>query len=286
MDQILFFLLGGTISILSGFFGVGGGFILTPVLLLVGFSPLEAITTSLLFTVGTSLSGITAHISMRNVRWHYGMILGLSGAAATQAAHPLVFYLESKGWDEEAIPFIYIVMLSYFAYTMVRSSSRNSKNNRRAYPALWKFAAIGLAAGFTSAALGVGGGFIIVPLLVTLLGFEPKKAVGTSLFAVLMIAGTGFVSYAAEVRIDYVHGVLLLLGGLAGSQAGARLTSLFRNREIKPMLAALYASVVAGTVFKLLNLEVAGLSAMGLFVGVFLIIMLVKVKNSRASLKA
>lgn len=76
MEYILFVLLGGLISVLSGFFGVGGGFILTPILLLIGFSPLQAITTSLFFTVGTSLSGITAHIKLKNILWKEGLIMG------------------------------------------------------------------------------------------------------------------------------------------------------------------------------------------------------------------
>ncbi|CAM3954898.1 sulfite exporter TauE/SafE family protein [Mesobacillus zeae] len=287
MELIIFFLLGGFISILSGFFGVGGGFILTPVLLLIGLSPLEAITTSLLFTVGTSSSGILAHISLGNIRWTDGLVLGLSGAVATQAAHPFVFFLESRGWDAIAIPSLYIVMLSYFAYQMIKPRVRESHSlEGRHLRQPWKLFAIGLGAGFTSAAMGVGGGFLIVPLLVTLLGFEPRKAVGTSLLAVLMIAGTGFASYATEVHIDYLHGALLVCGGLAGSQLGARLTAFFKNGEMKPLLGTLYIVMVSGTVFKLLHYDYAGLSAMGLFMLFFLLLSVLKIRNGRASLRA
>ncbi|HAQ08824.1 MAG TPA: sulfite exporter TauE/SafE family protein, partial [Bacillus bacterium] len=124
MEYVIYFLLGGLISVLSGFFGVGGGFILTPILLLIGYAPLEAITTSLFFTVGTSVSGITAHIRLKNILWKEGLIMGASGIAATQVARPLVYYLEARGWDEIVIPILFIMLLAYFAFTMISQGKR------------------------------------------------------------------------------------------------------------------------------------------------------------------
>lgn len=270
MEYLIFLLLGGFIGVLSGFFGVGGGFILTPILLLSGFSPLQAITTSLLFTVGTSLSGIAAHIRLKNIVWKEGLIMGASGIAATQLARPLVYFLEDHGWDEIIIPSLYILLLAYFALKMIRQGTRKTETASSSGPfSVIKLAAIGFVGGFASATLGVGGGFIIVPLLITTLRFNSRKAVGTSLFAVLLIVSVGFVTYALETQIDYFHGLMLIAGGLAGSQIGAWLTAFFANREMNTMIGLLYLVTLTGSVLKLLVLNTAGLVVMALFLVYF-----------------
>jgi uncharacterized protein len=285
MEYIIFLLLGGLISVLSGFFGVGGGFILTPILLLIGFSPLEAITTSLFFTVGTSFSGITAHIRLKNILWKEGLIMGASGIAATQMARPMMYFLEARGWDEFVIPFLYIVLLAYFAFKMIRQGKIREEDI--AVPESFsaaKLLAIGFVGGFASAALGVGGGFIIVPLIITSLGFNPKKAVGTSLFAVLLIVSVGFISYAVNTDIDYFIGLMLIAGALVGSQFGARMTGYFENKEMNALLGMLYLATLAGAVLKLFDLNKTGLVIMGIFILYFFVRSSVKI-NSRKVLK-
>lgn len=282
MEYIIFLLLGGLISVLSGFFGVGGGFILTPILLLIGFSPLEAITTSLFFTVGTSFSGITAHIRLKNILWKEGLIMGASGIAATQLARPMVYFLEARGWDEFVIPFLYIVLLAYFAFKMIRQGKKREEDI--AVPGSFsaaKLLAIGFVGGFASAALGVGGGFIIVPLIITSLGFNPKKAVGTSLFAVLLIVSVGFISYAVNTDIDYFIGLMLIAGALVGSQFGARMTGYFENKEMNALLGTLYLATLAGAVLKLFDLNKTGLVIMGIFIVYFFVRSSVKINNRK-----
>ncbi|MGV2942298.1 sulfite exporter TauE/SafE family protein [Mesobacillus sp. LC4] len=286
MEYILYLLLGGLISVLSGFFGVGGGFILTPILLLLGFSPLEAITTSLFFTVGTSISGITAHIRMKNILWKEGLIMGLSGIAATQLARPLVYAMEARGWDDVVIPFLYIVLLAYFAIKMIRQGRK--KDEEIAAPtdfSLPKLLAVGFLGGFVSATLGVGGGFIIVPLIITSLGFNPKKAVGTSLFAVLLIVSVGFISYSINTDINYFIGLMLIAGALVGSQFGARMTSYFENKEMNAVLGILYLVTLAGAVLKLFDLNKTGLVIMGMFIIYFFTMSIRKIKVKKTKKK-
>jgi uncharacterized protein len=282
MEYIIFLLLGGMISVLSGFFGVGGGFILTPILLLIGFSPLEAITTSLFFTVGTSFSGIIAHIRLKNILWKEGLMMGASGIAATQLARPMVYFLEARGWDEIVIPFLYIVLLAYFAFKMIRQGKKREEDI--AVPESFsvpKLLTIGFVGGFASAALGVGGGFIIVPLIITSLGFNPKKAVGTSLFAVLLIVSVGFISYAVNTDIDYFIGLMLIAGALVGSQFGARMTDYFENKEMNALLGMLYLATLAGAVLKLFALNKTGLVIMGIFILYFFVRSSVKMNNRK-----
>ncbi|MEK3856645.1 sulfite exporter TauE/SafE family protein [Cytobacillus sp. FSL H8-0458] len=288
MEYVFFITLGALISVLSGFFGVGGGFILTPTLMLFGFSPVEAITTSLLFSIGTSLSGISAHIRLKNIKLKQGLILGLSGMAATQAAHPFVLFLENKGWDTWAVPVFYIILLSYFALSMLkrREKSANAVHSSEHLPSILKMLLIGFFAGFVSTTLGVGGGFIMVPLSVAYLGMMPKNAVGTSLFAVMLIVSAGFLSYVSTVSIDYWIGLSLVGGGLIGSQFGAKLTSYFENEEITYMLGALYMATVASVILKLIHLNYTGLVLMAIFVGGFLVRSLVKMQKAKARTKA
>jgi len=287
MLLVLFFLLGACISVLSGFFGVGGGFILTPLLMLFGFSPIEAVTTSLLFTLGTSFSGITTHIRYQNIIWKSGIILGLSGIAATQLARPFVLFLESKGLDEIVIPSFYIILLTYFAITMFRQGKKDSsvENSNPTSPSMIKMIFIGIFAGFVSTTLGVGGGFIIVPLSVALLGFEPKKAIGTSLFTIFLIVPAAFLSYAFTVPIDYKISLILVAGGLIGSSFGAKLTRYYENREISFLLGSIYIVTLISVVLKLVNLSVLGLILLGCFILYFFIRSILRLRSYKEKMK-
>lgn len=287
MLVLLFFLLGACISVLSGFFGVGGGFILTPLLMLFGYSPIEAVTTSLLFTLGTSFSGITTHIRLKNILWKNGIILGISGIAATQLARPFVLFLEKRGLDEWVIPIFYIILLSYFAMKMFKQGRKSTglDNSNPAAPSIIKMVLIGAFAGFVSTTLGVGGGFIIVPLSVAFLGFEPKKAIGTSLFTIFLIVPVAFLSYAFTVTIDYKVSLLLVAGGLIGSSFGAKLTRYYENNEISLLLSAVYIATLISVVLKLINFSIVGLILLGCFILYFFIKSIIKVQRYKAKIK-
>lgn len=287
MEFLLFFFFGILVSVFSGFFGIGGGFILTPFLMLIGYTPLEAITTSLLFTIGSSLSGVTAHLRLKNIQWKEGLILGLSGVAATQAAKPFVLFLERRGFDEWAIPVLYIVLLVYFTLKIFKDKSDEKLDiNKSGIKSLYgKLIIIGFFAGFVSTTLGVGGGFIIVPLTVAFLGFEARRAVGTSLMAVLMIVTAGFISYSFSVSIDYRVGLLLVAGGLIGSPFGAKLTKVFLNKEIKWMIGLLYLSTLGSVVMKLFGFNIAGLIITAAFIITFFVIAILKTRGKKKRLE-
>lgn len=284
---ILFFLLGACISVLSGFFGVGGGFILTPLLMLFGYSPIEAVTTSLLFTLGTSFSGITTHIKLKNILWKNGIILGISGIASTQLARPFVLFLENRGLDEWVIPIFYIILLSYFALKMFKQGKKSAgaENSPSVSPSIIKMIFIGAFAGFVSATLGVGGGFIIVPLSVAFLGFEPKKAIGTSLFTIFLIVPVAFLSYAFTVPINYKISLLLVAGGLIGSSFGAKLTRYYENKEISLLLSGIYIATLISVILKLVHLSIVGLILLGCFILYFFIRSILRVRSYKTKIE-
>ena len=285
MEFLLFILLGFSISMLSGFFGIGGGLVLTPVLLLIGYTPIEAISTSLLYTIGTSMAGVYAHFKMKNIQWKAAVIIGASGVLATQVAYPVVSWLESNGYDTTVVPILYLALLSYFAYKMLKKGKGNdsavaydSSSNGQSF---WKFILIGIIAGFLSTTLGVGGGFIIVPLLIAYYAFSSKQAVATSLAGVILIVSAGFITYAVNNPINFKVGLLLIAGAIIGAQLGARATSFFRNRSIQKLLGFLYIVTVFSLILEMAELSTFGLVALGsytIFINIFLLTRLLKKK--------
>lgn len=279
----MYLFVGIIIGIMSGFFGVGGGFILTPLLLLMGFPPVVAIATSLMYTIGTSVSGVVAHYRLKNIEWKTAGLIGVSGIAATQVAHPFVLFLENRQLDDTVIPVFYLFLLGYFAFSMLRKGKAASvtPGDKRSKTAIAKVLLIGFFGGFMSTALGVGGGFIIVPLLISALSMQPKKAVGTSLLSVFFIVISGFISYSFSTPIDYVIGAVLVVGALIGGQIGAALTSYFADKEIRKMLGLLYISTWISILLKLFHFELAGLIILTLFIFYLLVIFSMKYYRHR-----
>ncbi|MBD1379043.1 sulfite exporter TauE/SafE family protein [Metabacillus arenae] len=287
---IIFIIIGLCIGVLSGFFGVGGGFVLTPLLLLLHYDPISAITISLLYTIGTSLSGVFVHIQLKNIIWKDAFIMGLSGIVMTQAAHPFVLYIEKIDVDTWLIPLVYILLLAYFAYKMIREHHRESFTNHLQVKSRILYVlfliVIGMTGGFMSTMLGVGGGFIIVPLLISFLHYPANQAVGTSLFAVLFIVIIGFLTYIVQSPIDLMTGALLIAGGLIGAQAGAKSLSYFRQAEVQKRLGLLYIVTLMSLLLKLMDYQLAGLILLCLFVLYLLSLLSIRaVSRTRQSVK-
>lgn len=288
MEWIAFPLVGLVISVLSGFFGVGGGFILTPFLLLIGFSPVEAIMVSLLFSIATSVLGAFAHLRQKNIRWKVSLILGVSGVLATQVAQPFVMFLSNRGLDEVVIPLLYIILLLYFAWKMkqetkreVAATTENERKDQEIKNVLAKTIFIGIAGGFVSTTLGVGGGFLMVPLLITLLGFQARQAVGTSLMSVLFIVVAGFITYALETPFDFSNALFLIVGALVGSPIGAKLTKYYLHQETAKWLSYLYIAIMGSVVLKLFQVPLWGLGVMAVFISLFTVNIVKKIVSKR-----
>ena len=279
----MYIMLGFAIGILSGFFGIGGGFILTPTLLLLGFTPVVAIATSLLYSIATSLSGVTAHYRLQNIKWKDALVIGLSGVFATQIAHPFTLLLEQYQIEDTIIPFFYLLLISYFTYTMFRSRPSTSNTEKKPTYYTPKLVLIGLFAGFVSTTLGVGGGFIIVPLLVSILVYPSYLAVGTSLMSVSMIVTVGFISYSFSTPLNYTLSSYLIIGALIGGQIGAIFTKYYQDIQIRHLLGGLYVATGISLLFKMIQIELLGLASIFLyclFIFVHFIITAIKYKRN------
>jgi uncharacterized membrane protein YfcA len=273
----LFILLGACVGILSGYFGIGGGFVLTPILLLMGFPPIVAVATSLLYTIGTSLSGIIAHFRMKNIQFKTGILIASSGLVATQLAHPFVQLLERLEVEDTAIPLFYIFLAAYFSYSMLKGKKQNPTGQNEEKASWMIPVLIGLVAGFVSTTLGVGGGFIIVPLAISFIGLQPRKAVGTSLFSVLFIVVAGFITYSVTTPIDYSFAFTLIAGAIVGGQVGAYITKLFKDAEIKKYLGILYVFTVFNMILKMIGFSMVGLFISLGYIGFLLIIFAIRI---------
>ncbi|MFZ3590786.1 sulfite exporter TauE/SafE family protein [Bacillus sp. DJP31] len=279
MEIILYIILGTCIGILSGYFGIGGGFVLTPILLLMGFSPVVAVATSLLYTIGTSLSGVLAHFRMKNIQFKTGLVMASSGLVATQVAHPFVQLLERNDIEHIVIPLFYIVLAGYFSYSMLKGKKEVPVPKNETRNSWGILLLIGFIGGFVSTTLGVGGGFIIVPLTITFLGLLPKKAVGTSLFTVFFIVIAGFITYSVNTPIDYSFAFTLIIGALIGGQLGAYITKLYKNDEIKKYLGILYVFTVINMVLKMVGYSEIGLIISLSYIAFLLVLFSIRIRR-------
>ncbi|WP_378938426.1 sulfite exporter TauE/SafE family protein [Metabacillus herbersteinensis] len=277
---MLFIGMGILIGILSGFFGVGGGFILTPILLLMNYDPIFAITISLMYTIGTSLSGVLAHTKMKNVIWKDALIIATSGVIATQVAYPFVLFLQKIGYDQFVIPLLFIVLLAYFAINMLKGqrppSMEKLTSNKTVVNKNLILILTGFAGGFLSTTLGVGGGFIIVPLLISYTNYPSRQAVGTSLMSVLFIVFVGFITYMIKSPIDLTLGGILIVGGLLGAQIGAYLINSYEHHEVKIMLGLLFVVTFISMCLKLFHFDQTGLAIIAIFLFVLYFYMIRK----------
>ncbi|WP_273851418.1 sulfite exporter TauE/SafE family protein [Guptibacillus spartinae] len=257
---LLFALPAGlAIGAISGFFGVGGGFLLTPILLLLGYPPAMAITISLLYSMSTSISGALTYIQSKNILLKTTIFLAISGMFGTQLANPVILYLTENGLDDTVISILYLFLLGYFSISMLSKTPHKGQNSVTSSISLLRTILIGLLGGFISSILGVGGGFVMVPLLINVLRIPARLAVGTSLTSIFFIVSTGFFSYIQTVTIPLTLAILLVIGAVVGARFGAGMTAFFSEEVMKKLLAALYFFTMISILFKLLHHATSGL---------------------------
>ncbi|WP_257475193.1 sulfite exporter TauE/SafE family protein [Bacillus sp. MCCB 382] len=264
MEWILFMIGGAVIGIISGFFGIGGGIVLTPTLLVLGYEPSQAIILSLMLTLGSTVTGTVSHLRLKNVNKKLAVLLGVSGVIGSVMTVPFVKWLDSINGASTFISIVYIGILSWFSYQFFSKRQEDTQ-------AKGSFAApvIGLFTGMISSLMGVSGGFVMTPLLTKWLKLDLNKAIGTSISAASIIVLSGIASfmYTGE-SLDYRHGILLIIGALIGTPIGSIQLKRFSGVIVKRMLAILYMVVAVSVVFKMLSIASVSL---GLILGAVLV---------------
>ncbi|MGB6066562.1 MAG: sulfite exporter TauE/SafE family protein [Desulfomonilaceae bacterium] len=267
--------LGGTVGFLSGLFGVGGGFLMTPLLIMVGIPPTVAAASDSNQIVAASASATYAHYRMGNVDFKMGILLLVGGVIGGTFGVQLIKILRSMGNADFVIKITYVVMLGVVGFYMFLESlqslrkptaavteAKPAKPSRylrliRALPFQMEFAKSGVTlslilplilgafVGILAAIMGVGGGFIMVPVMVYMLRMPMHVVVGTSLFQILFTCVDVTVMQAiTNHTVDLVLAILLLLGSTIGAQFGARLSRRLKGDQLKILLASLVLVVM------------------------------------------
>jgi uncharacterized protein len=282
MSISLYWLLavGGVVGSLSGLFGVGGGFLLTPVLMMIGIPPTVAAASGSCQMVATSSSGMAAHFRIGNVDIKMGSVLLVGGLAGAALGVQAIKILRALGDADLAITLAYVVVLgslgSYMFFESLGTLRRGAIVKKHRQPTAtegllnrlpWQmeFPRSGVRhsilvplflsaiVGVLASIMGVGGGFIMLPMMVYLLGMPTHVAVGTSLFQILFLcAGVTYMQAATNHIVDLILVLPLALGSAVGAQIGARLSRLLRGEQLMILLATLVLVVMGKMTFGLI----------------------------------
>jgi hypothetical protein len=264
--------MGGAVGFLSGMFGVGGGFLMTPLLIFAGIPPAVAVATGANQIVGSSVSGAIAHWRRRAVDIKMGLVLLIGGVAGSFVGVWIFSLLTALGQIDLLISLSYVVFLGVIGALMLVESLRAIQRTRQGRPTPprrsgqhnWVHGlpfktrfrssklyisvippiAIGAMVGVLAAIMGVGGGFIMVPAMIYLLRMPTNVVVGTSLFQIIFVTGLVTILHATENQtVDAVLVVLLLVGGVIGAQFGARAGQKLKGEQLRALLALMVVAV-------------------------------------------
>ncbi|PVA07183.1 sulfite exporter TauE/SafE family protein [Thalassorhabdomicrobium marinisediminis] len=263
--------LGGIVGILSGMFGVGGGFLMTPLLFFIGIPPAVAVATEANQIVASSFSGVLAHLRRKTVDLRMGTVLLIGGLTGAAVGVVLFNFLKAQGQVDLLVKLCYVVFLGVVGGLMFFESLRAIRRSKTAggaapkrrkhglvhvLPFKMKFRVsglyisvippllVGLCVGILSAIMGVGGGFIMVPAMIYLLGMPTKVVIGTSLFQIIFVTGfTTMLHATTNFTVDVVLAVLLLIGGVIGAQIGTRIGVKMKAENLRILLALMVLAV-------------------------------------------
>ena len=274
VNIFLIIFIGMIVGALSGLFGVGGGFLMTPLLIFLGIPPVVAVGSEAPHVLASSVSGVIAHWRKKNVDFKMGFFLLSGGVIGSTVGVNLFKLLKTYGQIDIVIQFLFIIFLGFIGMSMAFESAKTTIKNYRTTSAIrtklhqhsWIHGLpfklrfhrsklyisaippilIGFFVGVLSAMMGVGGGFIMIPAMVYILGMSTNVVVGTSLFQIIFVTAnsTFFQSYLNQT-VDIVLSALMILGGVIGAQIGVRLGSQLKAEYLRGILAILVLLVCA-----------------------------------------
>ncbi len=253
------------VGFLSGLFGVGGGFLMTPLLIFFGIPPSTAVATEANQILGSSSSGAFAHGLKNNIDYEIGLFLLIGGIFGSTLGVIFFKFMRDAGNIDLIISILYIIFLAIIGVLMFvesalsmyrkyppQSKQRSKRNIFHKLPLKFKFRksriyisillpiVIGAFVGVLSALMGVGGGFVMVPAMIYLLGMNTASAIGTSLFQIVFVTMNVTVLQATyNQSVDLVLATFLLIGGVIGAQFGSRYTTRLKGEQLRILLASL-----------------------------------------------
>ncbi len=274
INIFLIVFIGMLVGALSGLFGVGGGFLMTPLLIFLGIPPVVAVGSEAPHVLASSVSGVIAHWRKKNVDFKMGFFLLSGGLVGSTLGVNLFKLLKTYGQIDIVIQFLFLIFLGFIGISMAFESAKTTIKNYRTTSAIrtklhqhsWIHGLpfklrfhrsklyisaippilIGFFVGVLSAMMGVGGGFIMIPAMVYILGMSTNVVVGTSLFQIIFVTAnsTFFQSYLNQT-VDIVLSALMILGGVIGAQIGVRIGTKLKAEYLRGILAILVLLVCA-----------------------------------------
>ncbi|MEO1252738.1 MAG: sulfite exporter TauE/SafE family protein [Pseudomonadota bacterium] len=279
VDPFVVMFLGAAVGFLSGMFGVGGGFLMTPLLIFYGIPPAVAVGTEASQIVASSVSGVLAHIRRRTVDFAMGGFLVAGGSVGAVIGILIFRYFRDIGQIETFISISYVIFLGVIGALMLMESVRTlfrstqaPRTRRKHRSAPWMAAMpfamrfrtsqlyispippifLGFCVGILASIMGVGGGFIMVPAMLYILNMPTNVVVGTSLFQIIFVTAIATVLHAAANQtVDIILALLLLTGGVIGAQFGARAGRRLKGEQLRALLALIVLAVCARLLFDL-----------------------------------
>ncbi len=273
VDALLLLAIGGMVGMLSGMFGVGGGFILTPLLFFIGIPPAVAVASAANQIAGSSFSAFLTHLRRRTVDIKMGLVLLAGGMLGSLIGVQIFTLLRRSGQFEVVVSLLYVGLLGTIGGMMLNESIRaiRRRNDPNALliprkrhtwahglPLKMRFRAsqlyvsaippfaVGALVGVLAAVMGVGGGFIMVPAMIYLIGMPTKVVVGTSVFQFLFVTGFTTILHAVQSgTVDVMLALILLIGGVIGAQIGVTAATRLRPEQLRILLALLVLAVGA-----------------------------------------
>jgi len=266
INVLVILAMGAAVGFLSGMFGVGGGFLMAPLLIFLGIPPAVAVGTQSTQVVASSVTGALAHWQRGSIDFKMGAVL-LGGGVLGSVSGIYIFRLLTRlGQIDLAISLIYVVFLSIIGALMMTESLRAMRAAARGTPVpasrggqhIWMHGLpfkmrfrrsklyisvippilVGFFVGMLSAIMGVGGGFIMVPAMIYLLRMPTSVVIGTSLFQIVFVTAlTGVMHSVENQTVDMMLGLLLVIGGVVGAQYGVRAALRLKGEHLRALLA-------------------------------------------------
>ncbi len=280
VNLFVIFGMGGVVGILSGMFGVGGGFLMTPLLIFYGIPPIVAVATEANQIVASSISGAFAHWRRKAVDFKMGTILLIGGIIGSFIGIELFVFLKNLGQIDLIISLSYVILLgsigtlifiegmrSMIAHrneTLVQVKKRKDRTWVHSLPMRIRFKKsglyisiippimIGIAVGIMASIMGVGGGFIMVPAMIYLLRMPTNVVIGTSLYQIIFVTSLVTILHAYENQtVDVMLAMILMSGGVVGAQIGATLGHKLKAEQLRFLLGILILAVCAKMLIEL-----------------------------------
>ncbi len=282
MNALMLLGLGAGVGMLSGIFGVGGGFLMTPLLIFLGVPAPVAVGTEANQIVASSVSGALAHFRRGNVDLKMGAVLLAGGIAGSTLGVSLFKYLSTLGHIDVVIRISYVVFLGSIGFLMAIESLRALRRKRsvsggsgrklhehhwfHGLPFKMRFRrsklyisallplCVGFVVGMLAAIMGVGGGFVMVPAMIYVLGMPTAVVIGTSLFQIVFVTANVTILQAYQNQtVDVLLALLLIVGGVIGAQIGTRVGAKLPGEQLRALLATMVLAVCGKMAYDLVS---------------------------------